>query len=220
MTVPELIARTGLREAESRAHAPAVRMLAPDLVVDREWFAEQRKRMEAQVAELHKAQPLAPGAARKSLDAPGELLEHLLKESEGLVVEGELVRLAGHRVVLRDDEAQALEAIERAFEQAGLTTPEVGEVLGRSGVEMGRARALLQSLLREKRLVRVGAELVFHVRAIAVLRDMVGKHKGETINVGTFKEWTGISRKYAIPLLEFLDRERVTRRAGDVRVVL
>jgi selenocysteine-specific elongation factor len=135
-------------------------------------------------------------------------------------VEGELVRLASHRVVLRDDEALAREAIERAFELAGLETPELSEVLKRSGVELVRAKALLQSLLREKRLVRVGADLVFHMNVIALLRELMGKHKGETFNVGTFKEWTGISRKYAIPLLEFLDRERVTRRAGDARVVL
>jgi selenocysteine-specific elongation factor len=219
MTVRELIARTGLAEATIRAHSPAVRILAPDLVVDREWFAAQRTRMEAQVAEFHRANPLVPGIARQALEVPGEILEQLLREAEGLMVEGELVRVRAHKIVLQDDETQAREAIERAFEQAGLTTPAVGEVLGRSGVEAARARALLQSLLREKRLVRVGADLVFHERVMALLRELVGKHKGEKFNVGTFKEWTGISRKYAIPLLEFLDRERVTRRDGDWRVV-
>ena len=49
---------------------------------------------------------------------------------------------------------------------------------------------------------------------------MLADHKGQRFGVSEFKEWTGISRKYAIPLLEFLDRERITRRDGDVRVVL
>jgi selenocysteine-specific elongation factor len=61
---------------------------------------------------------------------------------------------------------------------------------------------------------------VFHRSAIAKLRQLLAARKGQRFNVGDFKEWTGISRKYAIPLLEFLDRERVTRRDGNDRVVL
>jgi selenocysteine-specific elongation factor len=93
-------------------------------------------------------------------------------------------------------------------------------VLAKSGIEAARARSLLQIMLREKRLVRVSEDLVFHQSAIAQLRGMLAAHKASRFNVGTFKEWTGISRKYAIPLLEYLDRERVTRREGDERVVL
>jgi selenocysteine-specific elongation factor len=220
LTIAELVARTGLTEQVIREHGPTVRILAPGLVVDREWFATQAKKMERQVAEFHLANPLAPGMPRQSFDAPGVILEQLLRESPELVVEGELVRMRTHRIVLQEDEEQARAAIEQAFEQAGLTTPEVGEVLARSGVETARARALLQSLLREKKLVRVGAELVFHEHVIVLLRQLMAKHKGEKFNVGAFKDWTGISRKYAIPLLEFLDRERLTRREGEVRVVL
>jgi len=93
-------------------------------------------------------------------------------------------------------------------------------VLAKSGVEAARARSLLQILLREKRLIRVSDDLVFHHTAMEKLRTMLTAHKAARFNVGTFKDWTGISRKYAIPLLEYLDRERVTRRDGDERVVL
>ena len=110
--------------------------------------------------------------------------------------------------------------IERAFEEAGLATPAMAEVLAKSAVEPGRARRLLEILLREKRLVRISEDLVFHQTALARLREMLAGRRAERFNVGAFKEWTGISRKYAIPLLEFLDRERVTRRDGDERVVL
>jgi selenocysteine-specific elongation factor len=75
-------------------------------------------------------------------------------------------------------------------------------------------------LLRAKRLVRVTEELAFHASAIAALRGMLAKNKGRRLSVGDFKELTGVSRKYAIPLLEYLDRERVTRREGDRRLVL
>jgi selenocysteine-specific elongation factor len=62
--------------------------------------------------------------------------------------------------------------------------------------------------------------MVFHRAAVEGLRELLAARKGERFSVGDFKEWTGVSRKYAIPLLELLDRERVTRRDGDARVVL
>ena len=68
--------------------------------------------------------------------------------------------------------------------------------------------------------MRVSPELIFHRDAINRLRELLATHKGERFAVPEFKEWTGISRKYAIPLLEFLDRERVTRRENERRLVL
>jgi selenocysteine-specific elongation factor len=125
-----------------------------------------------------------------------------------------------HKVVLKEDEEQARTAIERAFENAGLTTPAVAEVLAKSGVEAARARSLLQILLREHRLVRISEDLVFHHSALEGLRQLLAGRKSTRFTVSTFKDWTGISRKYAIPLLEYLDREHVTRREGEERLVL
>jgi len=95
--------------------------------------------------------------------------------------------------------------------------------LSKLPVEAKRAEKILQILLRDKNLVRVTPDLIFHRDALAQLRDRLSvfkKTKGERISVPGFKELTGITRKYAIPLLEYLDRERVTRRAGDERVIL
>jgi selenocysteine-specific elongation factor len=61
---------------------------------------------------------------------------------------------------------------------------------------------------------------VFHQSAIANLRQMLAGRRSARFGVGAFKEWTGISRKYAIPLLEFLDREHITRREGEERLIL
>ena len=94
------------------------------------------------------------------------------------------------------------------------------EVLSKSGVESTRARTLLQMLVRDKRLVRVSDDLVFHAQALQSLRELLSQKKGRRFAVPEFKDWTGISRKYAIPLLEYLDRERITRRDGESRVVL
>ena len=148
------------------------------------------------------------------------MLDALLAADKRIAVEGDIVRLATHKLVLREEEERASEAIERAFEQAGLAVPSVAETLNRSGVELKRARSILQILIREKKLVRVTEELVFHRTAIGSLKDLLAAHRTERFGVASFKDWTGISRKYAIPLLEYLDRERVTRREGDERVVL
>jgi selenocysteine-specific elongation factor len=96
----------------------------------------------------------------------------------------------------------------------------VPEVLAKSGVEAGRARSLLQILIRERRLIRISEDLVFHRSAIENLRHLLAGRKAVRFGVGAFKDWTGISRKYAIPLLEYLDREHITRREGDERLVL
>jgi len=135
-------------------------------------------------------------------------------------VEGENVRLRAHKVVLQQDEERARAVIERTFETAGLAVPPVAEALAKSGVEIKRARTLLEILVRQKRLLRINEDLVFHASAIEYLRQLLLPRRSQHFGVGEFKEWTGISRKYAIPLLEYLDREHVTRRDGDLRLIL
>jgi selenocysteine-specific elongation factor len=130
------------------------------------------------------------------------------------------VRLASHRVSLKVDESEATRNIETLFRDAGLAVPSTAEVLAKSGIELGRARSLLQILLRERKLIKINDELVFHTSAIDGLRGILVPRIGTKFSVADFKNWTGISRKYAIPLLEFLDREHVTRREGDNRIVL
>jgi selenocysteine-specific elongation factor len=75
-------------------------------------------------------------------------------------------------------------------------------------------------LIKGKKLVKVSADLIFHPDALEHIKRSISAHKGRRFTVPEFKEWTNVSRKYAIPLLEFLDREHVTRREGDTRVVL
>jgi len=145
-----------------------------------------------------------------------------LREAEAKAAAA-LQRLLMAREALEREEARAKEQIEMAFAAAGLAVPTVKEVLSKLPVEAKRAEKILQILLRDKSLVRVTPELIFHRDALAQLRGSLSafkKTKGERISVPVFKELTGITRKYAIPLLEYLDRERVTRRAGDERVIL
>jgi len=219
----DLVARTGLpaiQIAEGARHAPLDAI--GDWYVDRTWMANTRADLVKTVAEYHRRNPLFPGIPRQDLrgGTPQPVFDAMLAGIKELVAEGELVRSRSHKVVLKDDEEQARTKIEAAFETAGLAVPSVNEVLAQSGLESSRAKSILQILLREKRLVRINAELVFHSSAIARLKELLAPRKGQTFAVPEFKDWTGISRKYAIPLLEFLDREHITRRDGDQRVIL
>ena len=230
MSVAELVARTGLTERQIAAAASAAPVVAfqhpQPWLADRAWFQSAREKLLRAVREFHRKNPLQPGIPKQDLrgrelpDSPPFLIDAILAQEKQIALEGENVRLAIHKLVLKQDEELARAAIERAFEQAGLAVPALPDVLAKSGVEAARARSLLQILLREKLLIRVSEDLVFHRTAMEKLRTMLAAHKGARFSVGAFKDWTGISRKYAIPLLEYLDRERVTRREGDERVVL
>jgi selenocysteine-specific elongation factor len=228
--IPSLVARTGLMTAEIESIARASRFVTlrqPELwIMDAEWFRATIDELTKVVREFHQKNPLLPGIAKQDLrsrkmpDAPPFVLDAILAAAKPLAVEGDIVRLASHKLVLREEEERASSVIEAAFEQAGLAVPALAEVLAKSGVELKRARSILQILLREKKLVRVTDELVFHHTAIETLKQLLVSHRAERFAVPAFKDWTGISRKYAIPLLEYLDRERITRREGDQRIIL
>ncbi|MGH9672694.1 MAG: selenocysteine-specific translation elongation factor [Bryobacteraceae bacterium] len=222
----DLVWRTGLRAEDIEKHAALVLRVPQAWLIDPAWMAAASGKLEAAVSAFHAANPLQPGMPKTDLGsrelpgAPAFLLDAVLSRLPALSVEGELVRLASHRLRFQEDEEAAMGRIESAFESAGLAVPAQAEVLAACGVETSRARALLQILLRERKLVRVSAELVFHRRAVELLRALLAQRKGERFGVGAFKEWTCVSRKYAIPLLEYCDRERLTRREGDTRIVL
>jgi selenocysteine-specific elongation factor len=230
MGMPELVARTGMLEADIQKAARDAQLMTLDSpqfrALDPGWVAKQLEEMHATLKQFHRSNPLVSGISKEELrgkqlpGAPAGLLDAILALSKTLTPDGETVRLASHKISLRQDEEEASVKIEAAFRAAGLAVPSVQEVLAKSGVEPSRARSILQLLLRNKRLVRVSDELVFHPSALQSLRQLLAPKKGQKFAVPEFKDWTGISRKYAIPLLEFLDRERVTRREGDARIIL
>jgi selenocysteine-specific elongation factor len=174
----------------------------------------------------HQDKPLETGLSRELLrsqllgSAPAGVLELVLKQAPGVKAEGEWLRLESHQVRLAGAEDEAAKRMEKAFADAGLAVPALGEVLAASGIDANRARTILGILLREGKLVRVGPELVYHGGAIAELKEVLRARKGSRFGVVEFKEWTGVSRKYAIPLLEYLDREKITRREGEQRQIL
>jgi selenocysteine-specific elongation factor len=243
LAAPAIVARTGWLDDEVRAAAAALqaegrlRMVShsPLVVVSSKAFAAAVKQARDEVERFHRDNPLLPGIPKEDLRArilPGtqretaELfraaLEDLASRGE-LSIAGDTVKRAGREIALQPEEARAKAQIEQQFERAGLTVPALKEVLAKLPVEAKRAQKLLQILLREGTLVKVSEDLVFHQAALARLRELLAAYKrerGERLPIAAFKDLTGITRKYAIPLLEYLDRERVTRRAGDERLIL
>ncbi|MGB9405403.1 MAG: SelB C-terminal domain-containing protein, partial [Candidatus Acidiferrales bacterium] len=192
--------------------------------------AECARRVREELERFHRANPLVPGIPKEDLRGRAAARPEIFRAALALLigtravtVAGDLVQSAGREIALLPEEARAKELIEEEFESAGLAVPRFEEVLGKLPVEAKRAQKILQILLREKTLVKVAEDLIFHRAAVARLRELVAEYKkahGERLPIAAFKDMTGVTRKYAIPLLEFLDRERVTRRAGDERVIL
>jgi selenocysteine-specific elongation factor len=181
------------------------------------------------VRKFHDANPLVTGMSKEELRDRIKLGPEVfygvlgkLAEEKKLEVAGELVHLPGRGVVMKDEEAESKKIIEQAFASAGLKVPSLKEVLAGLRVDKIRAQKIVTLLLRDKILIKISEELVFHHSALVELRQKIAALKATApkIDVARFKDMTGVSRKYAIPLLEYLDREHVTRRVGDERVIL
>ena len=234
LSVAEAVAETGWLRA--RVESLASELVASrkllrfgDVLISSDAAAKLRAQLKTTVDAFHKANPLVAGISREELrekvGVGAEVfrgVEELLVRDKQLVLAGDLVHAAGRGVVLRDDEAESKKQIEAAFALAGLKVPALKEVLASLPVDQVRAQKIVTLLLRDRVLVKLADDLVFHRDALEGLRKLVVAQKTQTpkLNVVAFKDLAGVSRKYAIPLLEYLDRERVTRRVGDERVIL
>jgi selenocysteine-specific elongation factor len=234
ITLARLIAETGWTEAViEKAIASAITenriSRIADTFVNSPDLAALREAIAASVASFHQKNPLMPGMAKETLremvKATPEVFAStlsLLASAGKIDVEGDLVRIRGRGVVLKDEEAESKKQIEEAFATTGLKVPALNDVLAGLKIDKVRAQKIVTLLLRERVLIKISEQLVFHRAALDGLRRIIAlqKAKASKIDVSTFKDLTGVSRKYAIPLLEYLDRERITRRVGDAREIL
>ncbi len=230
----EAIHETGwVRERLERAEKALVKAgeiaAVGGAMIDSAVFERVKADLLHSVEVFHAANPLVGGIARQELaersGLSGEVfsgaLEALLAARK-LAATGEQLHLPGRGVQMKDEEAESKAQIERAFAAAGLKVPALKEVLAGLKIDRARAEKIVTLLLREKLLVKISDELVFHAGALAALKAQVAAMKAQSpkMDVGRFKDAFGLTRKYAVPLLEYLDRERVTRRVGDERVIL
>ncbi|MFZ0797457.1 MAG: selenocysteine-specific translation elongation factor [Terriglobales bacterium] len=216
-------------EEAAKLLAPAELVWCNQVLVAPAAFAEAKAEVLLALKKFHDANPLVAGMSKEELRdrvnlGPEVFYSVLAKlaEEKKLEVAGELVHLPGRGVVMKDEEAESKKIIEQAFASTGLKVPSLKEVLAGLKVDKLRAQKIVTLLLRDKVLIKISEELVFHQSALLDLRRKIAalKTTAPKIDVARFKNMTGVSRKYAIPLLEYLDRERVTRRVGDERVIL
>lgn len=234
--VAALVSRAGIARGAASARVEqllqtgrAVRVA--DILVPRHVVDILKADIVRLLGEHHRDQPLSQGMpreeARARLFARGHaaVFEQALQDLEqaGTIVARDRLMLAAHKVVLSPEEERARDVIETALRRAGLTPPDLAGLASSAGVAPAVADRIVKLLQRQKRLVKIDT-LVFHDEALRTLKEQVLALKQEgraaRIDVATFKERFGVSRKFAIPLLEYLDRERVTRRVGDSRTIL
>ncbi|HSE25064.1 MAG TPA: selenocysteine-specific translation elongation factor [Pyrinomonadaceae bacterium] len=186
---------------------------------------------------FHKRESLARGMLRETLrervfarSQPEVFVAVIasLENERAIIVEREIIRTSDHSVALSDEDLGLQQKLEDLYLRAGVEGPTVEEALTKAGIEQNQqqqAKKLLQLLLNSGRIVRVANDMYMHQQTISELikrlLTFAASHEPERlIDVPTFKDLAGVSRKYAIPLLEYFDRERVTRRAGDKRLIL
>jgi selenocysteine-specific elongation factor len=243
MSHAEIAARSGSSdevikravETLAKSRRAVVITNTPLLLVTRSAFEDLAKRVRALLKEFHQKSPLESGIGREELRE--RIFTHLqneifravigyLVERNEVVAEKDLLRLATHRVALSPEDQAAKDRLAAVYAESALQPVSLEEVIAQAGpqfgIDPGRAQRFAQMLINSGELVRV-SDMIFHRSALESLRETLQRFKaerGSRIDVGAFKDLTGVSRKYAIPLLEYLDRQRVTRRVGDAREIL
>jgi selenocysteine-specific elongation factor len=236
VSVDLVVSRCGLDRTQARAvltrvvDAGEASQVGP-LVVRRAVVDGLERQLLEAVRAYHAQQPLSGGMpreeartrvfARADASVFDAVVEKLVRA--GSLVARDRLALPGFSPDLSEAEQRAMRAIAEVFEKAGLQPPEASSIAASLGLEARTAERALTLLARQKTLVKVDT-LTFHAGALdrlkAEIRALKGTPAGTALDVAAFKQRYGTSRKFAIPLLEFLDRERVTRRVGETRVVL
>jgi selenocysteine-specific elongation factor len=133
----------------------------------------------------------------------------------------EAVSIYDARVPTSNPESDRLAAITHAYEDSGLAAPSVVELAQRFSIKETDMRRLITTLQRGKTIIRMGSDDLFvHSAALSRLATQLAPLRGSLMDVARFKQLTGLSRKYAIPLLEYLDRQRITLKKDGQRLIL
>jgi len=155
--------------------------------------------------------------------ADAALIQFLLADlaSERITVaNGDVLEIPGRSKTLGGTEGELARHIENRYESAGLQPPPVSEIINEKTYRPKMVEGVVSFLVKQGTLIRLAEGVYVHRTVIAAAREKIASRRGQTIDVGQFKEFFGLSRKVAIPLLEHFDRVGVTKRVGDSRQVL
>ena len=227
ITLDALSAETGWTvDAVRRQMTPAVEsgellLLSGDLLISIEAFVAATG---AVIARLRTSQAVKSSELRSQTALRPEVFNSVMSALVG----EKKVRVCDETVAIfnaggesQHAETVRLASVAQVYEAAGLAPPSVLEVAQRLNFKEAEIRHLVTALQRNKTLVRMGSDNLFiHSGALTQLAMQLTALRGSLMDVARFKQLTGLSRKYAIPLLEYLDRQRITRIQGDQRLVL
>ena len=187
-----------------------------------------RMRILRRLSEYHTENPLKQGISKQGLRSVSFGSDKLFKTVlDGLVrtgdiaIDGDVVSLSSHRVMLGKEDIDLKDELLQILTEGDNTPPTLKEILNRTGWDPKHVRSLLGILEKEGKVVRVSEDLYFSRKFIDRIRsDLIDFFSREThLTPSKFAEITGASRKFNIPLLEYLDKERFTIRVGDQRVL-
>jgi selenocysteine-specific elongation factor len=242
LRVADLAAITGwndqvLHAVTSEVHSNSELTDAGGVFLSRSCFDDYCQRVRNELDKFHRREPLARGLLRETLrekvfsHVASEIFHSVLAALEAqkvLVSEKDTVRAYSHSQDLSDQDRNLREKFEQTYKAAGVEAPSIDELMTRAGVPASQrqhARKILQLLIDSGKVTRIQGEMLMDSGAVEALKRNLQEYGAQKdpdrlIDVATFKAIAGVSRKYAIPLLEYFDRERVTRRAGDKRLIL
>jgi selenocysteine-specific elongation factor len=239
MTGTQIAVRTGATDSQIGEIATALKQAnrvveissAPLMLIAKNAFDSLAEQVLEMLIAHHKREPLSLGISREEVRERifGGLAPDIfrtviayLAEIGKIVAERDALRMTTHQPAVTGADADTKQALEAAFKATGLLAGTLDDIAATTKVNINLVKKFYNLLVAERRIVRVG-EFVFHVDALEDLKARVRAYKliSPKIDVGVFKEITGgLTRKYAIPLLEFLDREHITRRVGNEREIL
>ena len=237
--VPALRSRTGIdataiaSRLESKEGIAAAMTVAanPRRYVGRAAVERLSKQVLDAARDFHKREPLREGLAREEVrtrlfrrshdDVFRAVIADLVRRNL-LRADKDRIALATHQVSLAPAEAALLDKLEQSFRTGGSNPPEKDDAAKGIGADARTTERLIHLLLSRGRLVRIPDGKIFHADAIQALKERLWERrtKGEQIDIGEFKDLSGTSRKNAIPLLEYFDQTQLTRRQGNLRIIL
>jgi selenocysteine-specific elongation factor len=204
---------------------------SPRILVAPGIFEEMGRKLDAVLREFQKKNPLLAGMPKSELrekTASGssaeifDLILSKLEEKKKLRVAKDLVSTFDHRIHMSEDETRARDFLVASYQKAGVRPPSLEEIASEAKRDVKLLERVQRVLLKDGTLVQISDGMVFHKDSLSRLKESVRGFKSTRprIDVAFFKEMAGVTRKHAIPLLEWLDRERVTQRAGNDRIIL
>jgi selenocysteine-specific elongation factor len=234
----ELILRTGIKLnvlnkllEEMFSKREAVPLNRGELrVVSSSVYGALREKILSEIEKYHEKFPLKEGFSKEELRTtlgplvdPGFFniaIKNLAKDGS-IVIDRENVRISGHAVNLKGDLEELRKEIEKLYLESKLTPPSTKEALEKFADRRDKARNILRVMLNEGVLVKVTEEMYFHKDVLGSLREDYRAFllkEGES-TPASFRDMTGLSRKFTIPLMEYFDATKLTIRVGDHRVL-